>query len=112
MPPDPLLLGPPPLPCPRSLCLVSFDSQAEAGVLLAVGTAQGLKFYPKEVQSEWNLLDDVACVLDQHKCVWRLLPPRSTSLCAAPTIAAAPSPARLLQTATCACTASWTRASG
>ena len=38
----------------RSLCLVSFDSQPEAGVLLAVGTAQGLKFYPKEVQSEWR----------------------------------------------------------
>lgn len=39
----------PPTAC-RSLCLVSFDSHPEYGTLLAVGTAQGLKFYPKECQ--------------------------------------------------------------
>lgn len=38
------------LPC--SVCLVEFDSHPEHGTLLAVGTAQGLKFYPKECQSE------------------------------------------------------------
>ncbi|PSC75527.1 splicing factor 3B subunit 3-like [Micractinium conductrix] len=34
-----------------SVCLVSFDSAPEAGTLLAVGTAQGLKFYPKECEN-------------------------------------------------------------
>ncbi|KAL4425697.1 hypothetical protein ABPG75_009713 [Micractinium tetrahymenae] len=34
-----------------SVCLVAFESQPEMGTLLAVGTAQGLKFYPKEVQN-------------------------------------------------------------
>jgi hypothetical protein len=52
-----LYTSPPPLPpahrC-RSVCLVAFDSAPEVGTLLAVGTAQGLKFYPKECASEWG----------------------------------------------------------
>ncbi len=39
-----------PCPCPCSVCLVKFDSHPEDGTLLAVGTAQGLRFYPKECQ--------------------------------------------------------------
>ena len=35
-----------------SLCLAAFDSHPEEGTLLAVGTAQGLSFYPRECQSE------------------------------------------------------------
>ena len=38
-------------PC-RSLCLVSFESHPDYGTMLAVGTAQGLKFYPKHYDSE------------------------------------------------------------
>lgn len=43
---------PTPTSLPCSVSLVAFDSHPEMGTLLAVGTAQGLKFYPKEVQSE------------------------------------------------------------
>ena len=35
-----------------SLCLVNFESHPDYGTMLAVGTAQGLKFYPKHCDSE------------------------------------------------------------
>jgi hypothetical protein len=35
-----------------SMCLASFESQRELGTLLCVGTAQGLKFYPRECDGE------------------------------------------------------------
>jgi hypothetical protein len=32
-----------------SVCLVTFASRPDLGALLAVGTAQGLQFYPRQV---------------------------------------------------------------
>jgi hypothetical protein len=54
-----------------SVCLVSFDSHPEHGTLLAVGTAQGLKFYPKEAQSGWRLRLRSAPACDTAWLAWR-----------------------------------------
>lgn len=35
-----------------SLCLAAFDSNPELGPLLCVGTAVGLKFYPREAEGK------------------------------------------------------------
>ncbi|EFN57738.1 hypothetical protein CHLNCDRAFT_56079 [Chlorella variabilis] len=54
-----------------SVCLVEFDSHPEHGTLLAVGTAQGLKFYPKECQNGfvhlYRFLDDGKRIELLHK---------------------------------------------